>query len=288
MTTILHIEDDPGLAELVEDAFKSFGFRGTLPPASPHAVVVVVHGFLAHSGLYEWTGEQLAARGFAVHAVDLRGHGKSEGERLFVNAISEYVDDVDAHVRVAKGRHPGLPVFMIAHSAGGVVGCMYALEHQAELAGLVCESFAHEVPAPDIALTVIKGLSHIAPRLHVLKLDHDDYSRDPAFTARIKNDPLISKERYPAQSVAELARADDRLRKELGRITLPLLILHGTEDRVTKRHGSEVFAQRAGATDKTLVLYEGHWHDLLNDVGKERVLNDIVDWIQRREHAAAA
>ena len=256
--------------------------RSWRPQEPVRAVVVMVHGFLAHSGLYEWPGAELAARGFATYAIDLRGHGKSDGERLYTDKMSSYVDDVSALVRVAKQRQPGLPVFLLGHSAGGVVACTYALEHQSELAGFICESFAHEVPAPDFALAVIRGLSHIAPHAHVLRLKHDDYSRDPVWTQRLKTDPLIPREGYPAQSVAELARADQRLKKEFGRITLPVLILHGTDDRVTKLHGSEVFARRAGSSDKTLKLYEGHYHDLLNDLGKERVLADIADWMRIR------
>jgi alpha-beta hydrolase superfamily lysophospholipase len=242
-------------------------------------VVVIVHGFNSHSGHYMWVAEQFVANGLAVYALDLRGRGKSDGERFYVAQFAEYVDDVATLIALAKAQEPDLPVFLLGHSAGGVVACIYALEHQAEIAGLICESFAHEVPAPDFALAVLRGLSHIVPHAHVLKLNNEDFSRDPKVVEAMNNDPLIADEVQPTQTVAEMARADERLKKEFSLITLPVLILHGTLDKVTKPSGSQHFYDRAGSTDKTLKLYEGHFHDLLNDIDKEVVLAEIQQWI---------
>jgi len=250
--------------------------------ADPRAIVALVHGLKAHSGLYDWPAQQLSARGCAVYALDLRGHGRSEGERLYVDKLADYVDDVNRLIALARSREPGLPVFLLGHSAGGVVSCIYALDHPGELAGLICESFAHEVPAPDFVLAVLKGLSHVAPHAHVFKLPDEAFSRDPAFVQKMKNDPLIDRTNYPAQTVAELVRADERLKREFGSIKLPILVLHGSEDKVTKPHGSQRFVDQSGSTDKTLKLYPGHYHDLLNDLGKERVMADIVEWISTR------
>ncbi|AKF04574.1 Lysophospholipase [Sandaracinus amylolyticus] len=257
--------------------------RAWRPSGPARAVVALVHGFKAHGGLYEWAGIELAKRGIAAYALDLRGHGRSEGARLWVESFSKYLEDVDALVQMARGREPGLPIFVLGHSAGGVISCGYVLEHQRELAGFVCESFAHEIPAPDVALTVIKGLDRIAPALHLLKLEDEAFSRDPAFVARMKSDPLIDRQGYPAHSVAELVRADERLKKgDFAKITLPVLILHGSADRVTKPSGSRRFEQMGGSGDKTLKVYEGHYHDLLNDIGREQVLDDVVKWMLAR------
>src|SRR5205814_1036447 len=141
----------------------------------------------------------------------LRGRGRSDGDRFYVKQLSDYSDDVSTFVDLAKGREPGLPVFVLGHSAGGVASCLYTLDHQAQIAGLICESFAFQVYAPDFAL--------------------------------------------------------------------PVLILHGTEDKLTKPSGSQLFFDAVGSRDKTLKLYEGHVHDLLNDVGKEVVMEDIQSWL---------
>jgi acylglycerol lipase len=257
-------------------------FRIWRPETQIRGVVVIVPGFNSHSAYYRWAAEQLLQSQLAVFALDLRGRGKSEGERFYVEKFADYVSDVAGAVALAKKQVPSLPVYLLGHSAGGVVACMYALEQQAELAGLICESFAHEVPAPDFALAVLKGLAHVAPHVHVLKLKNEDFSRDPEVVAFMNADPLIAGESQPTQTVAEMVRADERLRGEFDQITLPLLILHGTEDRATKPSGSRLFYERAGSSDKTLKLYEGHYHDLLNDVGKELVMSDIRAWLETR------
>lgn len=252
--------------------------RTWLPVGTTRAVVVLVHGLKAHSGLYEWPASEMANAGFAVYALDLRGHGKSGGEPLYAATMGDYVDDVRAAVRLAKTRHTQ-PIFMLAHSAGGVIACTYALEAQHELAGLICESFALEVPASRVTLSLLKGVARIAPHLGVYKLKEEDFSRDREFVQRMKADPLISHSGYPAQTIAELARADERLHTELARITIPVLVLHGTEDHVTRPSGSQRFGEIGGSRDKTLRLYQGHYHDLLNDVGKEAVLHDVINWL---------
>ena len=105
-------------------------FRSLRPKQEPRAVVIIVPGFNAHSGYYAWVAEQLVATGLAVYAVDLRGRGNSDGERFYVNDFEDYVSDVASVVAVAKSREPGLPLFLLGHSAGGVVSCLYTLEQQ--------------------------------------------------------------------------------------------------------------------------------------------------------------
>jgi len=256
--------------------------RSWLPEAKAKALVVLCHGLNAHSGYYGWTAEQLVGAGYAAYAPDLRGRGKSDGDRFYVDTIDDYARDVDLAVKLAQSRHPGLPVFLLGHSAGGVVSCIYVLDHPGELAGFICEDFAFQVPGPELALAVIKGLSHVAPHANVLKLHNENFSRDPEAVARMNADPLIANEVQPTQTIAALVRADERLKREFSRISLPVLILHGTDDKVTKPSGSQAFYDAAGSKDKTLKLYEGHYHDLLNDAGKETVMADILGWIAAR------
>lgn len=256
--------------------------RSWRPEGDVRGVVVIVHGFNSHSGQYLWVGEQLAAEALAVYALDLRGRGRSDGERFYVQKIEDYVDDVTTLVRAAKSENPGVPVFVLGHSAGGVVSCVYTLDHQDEIDGLVCESFAYELPVPDLLLSFLKGLSHITPHTHVFSLKNRDFSRDASVVESMNNDPLIKGESQPAQTAAVMVNADARLREEFPRIKIPVLILHGTEDKATKPSGSRHFYEQAGSADKTLKLYEGHYHDLLNDIDKEVVMADIKGWIGAR------
>jgi len=257
-------------------------YRAWRPAWPARGVVAVVPGFNAHSGHYAWAAQQLTAHGLAVYAVDLRGRGKSDGERFYVEQFDDYVDDIASLVQAVRADEKGLPLFLLGHSAGGVVACLYAVGHQAELAGLICESFAFRLPAPDFALAVLKGLSHVAPHAHVLRLKNEDFSRDPKVVAEMNADPLIAGEAQPTKTVAAMVRADERLENEFRLITLPLLILHGTADKATRPEGSRLFHDRAGSLDKTLKLYEGHVHDLLRDLDRELVMADIVPWIASR------
>lgn len=249
------------------------------PAVKPHGVVVISHGLNSHSGHYEWAAQQLTSKGLAVYAMDHRGRGRSEGERFFVEKFSDWTDDLATFIDLVKSQEPGLPVFLLGHSAGGVIACGYVLEHQDELAGLICEDFAYRVPVPNIVLAAVKGVSHVAPHAHVFKLKNADFSRDPAVVAAMNADPLIANESQPAETMAELARADELLEKSFRRITLPILILHGSADKVTKPSGSQEFYEKAASSDKTLKLYDGHVHDLLADLGKQQVMADIQEWI---------
>lgn len=257
--------------------------RSWRPAVPARAVVAIVHGVKSHGGYYGWAAEQLTAAGYAVYAVDLRGRGRSDGPRLYVDDVSEYAADVDALLAHARAREPGLPVFLLGHSAGGVISSFYTLDHQADLAGLICESFAFKVFAPGFVLTLVQWISRIAPRLPVLRLKTADFSRDPAAVQAMIDDPTgVHGEAQPAATVAALLRAGERLEREFPRIRLPVLILHGTADRVTQPAGSQQFFDAAGSADKTLELYPEHAHDLLNDHGRERVMADITGWLDAR------
>jgi acylglycerol lipase len=269
---------------MTEGSFEGVGgvkifTREWQPAGDPRGVVVISHGLNAHSGLYEWPARQFTSSGLAVYALDHRGRGRSEGERFFVKKFADWTKDLATFIDIVKMREARLPVFLLGHSAGGVIACGYALEHQDEIAGLICEDFAYQVPGPEVALAIVKGVSYVAPHAPVLKLKNEDFSRDPEVVAALNADPLIANESQPSETVAELVRLDELLKKSFQQITLPLLILHGTADKVTKPSGSKEFYERAGSNDKTLKLYDGHYHDLLADIGKERVMADIQAWI---------
>lgn len=263
-------------------------FRSWVPQGPPRAIVVLNHGLNSHGGQYGWAAQQLTDAGMLVFAIDMRGRGLSEGRRFTVEDIGEYVGDLHQLILLAKQRHPGCATFLLGHSVGGVVACSYALDHAEELAGLICESFAFEVPAPSLALAAFKLLAPLLPNLPVIRLKHGDFSRDPAAVAALDADPLTRNEAQPLRTAAALVRAQERLRRSFGQIRLPVLILHGTADKATLPSGSRFFLDNAGSADKTLTLYDGHYHDLLNDLGKDKVIAEIIGWIQARlSHPAA-
>src|SRR5262249_52571482 len=131
-------------------------YRSWRPEARPRGIVAIVPGFNSHSGYYTWVAGQFVAHGLAVYAVDLHGRGKSDGERFYTESFDDYVSDVRTMVTHARSRDPELPLYLLGHSAGGVVACLFTIEHPQDVAGFVCESFAFQVPAPDFALAVFK------------------------------------------------------------------------------------------------------------------------------------
>jgi acylglycerol lipase len=274
-----------------ERTFESTGgvnifMRSWKPESTPRAVIALVHGFNAHSGYMIWPAEQFVANGFAAYALDLRGRGKSDGERFYVDQFSDYLDDVNGLVEIAREENPGLPIYVLGHSAGGVIASSYVFEHQDQIAGLVCESFALDVGLPNAAALLIKGISHITPHLHVFTLKNEIFSRDPEAVAAMNNDPLIANEKQPAETAAALIIGAETLRENMPRFTVPMFIIHGTDDKATRYQGSQYFYDNSGSEDKTLKLYEDGYHDLLNDTIKETVMADILAWVNERVPAS--
>jgi acylglycerol lipase len=245
-------------------------------------IMILIHGFNAHSAYMQWAGEQFSTNSLAVYALDLRGRGNSEGERFYVEDISDYLTDINSLVNIARSENPGLPVYVLGHSAGGVIGASYVFEHQSEIAGLISESFAYDVGLPHLVQYALEGVAKLAPHIHVFSLNNADFSRDPAHVEQMNNDPLIAKESQPAETARVLLLAADALTDHFPEFKVPVLIIHGTADKATRYQGSQKFYDMAGSTDKTLKLYEGHYHDLLGDIDKEIVMADIQKWIDER------
>jgi len=265
--------------------------RSWSPVGAVRGIMILVHGFNSHSGYFAWAGERFAEDGFAVYALDHRGRGKSEGERFYVEHFSDWLADVNTLTDIARSENPGLPVYMLGHSVGGVIASSYVYEHQEEIAGLICESFAFDVGLPQLVQLALEGASYLIPHLPVYSLKNEIFSRDPAVIEQMDNDPLIANEKQPAETAAEVLKAAARLKEHMPNIKVPVFIIHGTDDKATRYQGSQYFYDNVGSADKTLKLYEGGYHDLLNDIDKETVMADILAWVNERipkETAASA
>jgi acylglycerol lipase len=272
----------PQVSSFISEEGLNVSYKNWKSNNTPNAVVVFAHGFNSHSGYFQWAAEQLTASAYEVYGIDFPGRGNSDGERYYIANYEQFVKELDKLVTIAQTTQPGLPIFLLGHSAGGVLSSIYALEHQDKLSGFICESFAFQVPAPDFAVAVLRGLSHLFPHAHVLRLKNEDFSRSQEVVDFMNNDPLIANEVQPTKTVQQLSLADERLKSEMPAIKLPLLILHGTADKATKPSGSQYFYDNASSKDKTLKFYEGHYHDLLNDIDREIVMNDILTWLNTR------
>lgn len=247
-----------------------------LPDGEPRAVVAIVHGYAEHSGRYAQTAADLVARGYAVEAVDLRGHGRSSGERVCIASYDEYLDDVDAFLARIRTVHPARKLFLLGHSMGGGVVTSYVIDRSPALDGVILSGAAmlarREDPPPGTT----------PPPARTGPLPADTISRDPAVVAAYEHDPLVYRGAPPARTGAAWAAAYQRVQDGMAGIAYPLLILHGTDDKLVPYRGSVQLHETACSTDKTLRLYEGLYHEVLNEPERDQVVADILEWLDAR------
>jgi acylglycerol lipase len=266
---------------------RSAFWQAWLPPAAARAVVVLVHGFGEHSGRYARVGSRLAGAGFAVYAADHRGHGRTDGRRANLERMPLVIDDLSGFVRFATERHPGLPVFMIGHSLGGLIALQYATGPDRGLHGLVLSGPAVEVTVGSAVLRrLARVLSAVVPNLGVAALDVDDISRDPEVVRAYRQDPLVHHGKIPARTGAEVLATTQALPARLPRLTVPLLLLHGGEDRICAPSGSTTVHAGVSSADRTLHHYPGLYHEVFNEPERDRVLDDLVSWLAAHLPAA--
>ena len=258
-------------------------FHQSWTPPATRAVVVLAHGASEHSGRYAWTAEGLAEHGYATWTLDHRGHGRSEGPRAYIDRMDNVVADLDDVVHLAAGAHPGARVFLLGHSFGGCVALAYTIRHQDKLDGLVLSAPLAALEAASFALRMAgKVLSVAAPRLGVFPIDSSGVSRDPEVVRDYDTDPLNHHGKLPARTVAEIAGAIEGFPAGVARLTLPMLVMHGTADRIVPIVASEMVDDLAPAEDKTFIRYDGLYHEILNEPDRDRVLADIVAWLDER------
>lgn len=245
------------------------------PEGEARAVVAICHGYAEHGGRYSQVAADLNARGFAVEALDLRGHGRSSGERVTVKAYDEWIGDLATFVERARGRNPGKKLFLLGHSMGGGVSVSYLLARKPALDGVILSGAGLLGPRP---APPPEGSSQAAPQ----PLPAATISRDPAVVAAYENDPLVYRGPRPAGMAAVSKAAYEMVQRDMHTIAYPLLLLHGTEDLLVAAKGSEILYERAASPDKTLKLYPGLYHEVLNEPERDQVVGDVVEWLEAR------
>ncbi len=259
-------------------------FRWFQPASRPGACVLFIHGFTEHSGRYSELMRLLSDSGFGVLAADLRGHGRSAGGRTVIRRFAEYLADLEHAVQWLRAEVPETSLVVMGHSLGGLIAALWAANSSGKAQGLVLSA-----PAVQIGAGVFPLIRHLAalgsliiPRVRLVRLGVRGLSQDPAVVQDFLQDPLVFHGRIPLRSGAEILRNARRLRQQAARISLPLLILHGTADRMTDPRGSQELFEKALSPDKTLRLYPGLYHDLFHEPQASRVYADLLDWLERR------
>lgn len=258
--------------------------RTTLPDDTAKAAVILSHGYAEHSGRYGALTEALVAAGYAVYALDYRGHGQSGGKRASVRVFREYVDDLARFIDRVRETRPHPPRFLFGHSMGGMIALQLVLEHPEKVEGVVVSAAyaQNAVPLSPPLEHAAPFVSKVAPDLPVQELNTEDLARDPAVVQAYRDDPLVYHGKVRARLGFELLRTGPYVLGRAESIELPVLLQHGTADRIAAPAGSRAIFERLGGGDKTLKLYEGAYHEILNDYGKEEVVADLLAWLNTR------
>ena len=254
--------------------------RTYLPDGTARAAVIVAHGYAEHSGRYEALAHRLVGEGYAVYALDYRGHGQSGGKRASIRVFREYVDDLVRFIDRVRETRPHPPRFLFGHSMGGLIALQLVLEHPEKVEGLAVSGalLQNAVPVPRLLEAAAGVVSALAPDLPVQELHAEDVSHDPVVVQAYKDDPLVYHGKIRARLGYELLRTGPYVLGRAHNIELPVLIQHGTTDKLAAVAGVEALFDALGSADKTLELYEGAYHEILNDYGNEKVMDDLVAW----------
>jgi len=267
-------------------------WQAWLPDGDVRAVLLVAHGYGEHGGRYGNLVEHFVPAGYAIYALDHRGHGRSEGLRGHVDRFAEYVADLHAlRVRI-EAEQRGKPLFLLGHSMGGLIAVRYLVSHASGLAGAILSSPAfgiHNEPSR-LLEWIARLLSRLAPRTSFQgNVEPQNLSRDQTVGLAYAADPLVHS-RASARFFTEFRWAMRNALERAGEIHLPLLILQAGEDRLVRAPATEAFAAAVGSESKQLIVYPGLYHEIFNETEKERVFADLDRWLdaQLTQQLAAA
>ncbi len=254
------------------------------PDMTPRAVVILSHGFGEHARRYDHVAERFGRDGLLTYALDHRGHGRSGGKRVLVRDICEFTGDFDTLVGIATQEHPGVPRVVIGHSMGGGIVFAYGVEHpdNYDLMVLSGPAVAAQTAVSPLLAWLAKTIGAIAPGLPLQQLEAGAVSRDPAVVDAYNNDPLVYHGKVPGGIARVLMLVGETMPQRAASLAAPLLVVHGSADRLIPEAGSHQLVDAVGSSDVELKVYPGLYHEVFNEPEQQQVLDDVVSWINAR------
>jgi alpha-beta hydrolase superfamily lysophospholipase len=279
MTTTTRTErnfDGVGGVRIVYDAWT--------PDIAPRAVVVLSHGLGEYARRYDHVAQRFGEAGLLTYALDHRGHGRSGGKRMLVRDISEYTGDFATLVGIATKENPGLKSIVLGHSMGGGIVFAYGVERpdNYDLMVLSAPVVAAQDQVSSLLAFAAKVLGALIPGVPAQELDVDAISRDPAVVAAYKADPLVYHGKIPFGVGRAMLQVGETMEQRAPALTAPLLVVHGSEDRLVPVEGSRRLVGSVGSDDVELKVYPGLYHEVFNEPEQNQVLGDVVSWILNR------
>ena len=257
-------------------------YQSWLPEGEPKAILLIVHGLAEHSGRYMNLVNHFVPLNYAVYGIDHLGHGKSEGTRVFVDHFEDYTKPLKAYFDMIGLWQPRKPIFLVGHSMGGLISAVFLLDHQAGLRGAVLSGAAVKVPSNITPATLFVGkmLSALVPKFGLIGLDAEGICRDPAVVQAYVNDPLVHRGKTTSRLAAEMLKAMQYVMAKATKITLPIMLVQGSADRLVDPAGSQMLYDAVSSADKTIRIYDGFYHEVFNEPERGRVLHDVEVWLE--------
>jgi alpha-beta hydrolase superfamily lysophospholipase len=274
---MLHAE---GTFTAKDDA--SLYYQSWHPMEPPKAVFGILHGLGGHSNLYSNIVEAIVPQGYAIYGMDLRGHGRSSGQRGYINQWTEFREDFDCFRQLIATQHPLLPCYAMGHSLGSIVVLDYALHYPDGLSGIILMAPPLKpVGVSPLRLAIGQMVSQIYPRFTLnTGISYRAISRDPEIVAAYMNDPLRHT-KGTARLVTEYFRTIQGIETNLHRLQAPTLLLHGSADAIALPESSHFLFEQISVVDKEYRFYPDAFHDLHNDTDYQQVIADLLNWLDR-------
>jgi alpha-beta hydrolase superfamily lysophospholipase len=242
--------------------------------SEPRFIALLVHGYGEHIGRYEHVASALIANGAVVYGLDHLGHGESGGERVLVTDVDHVIEDVHAVATTARAAWPDVPVILIGHSMGGLIGARYAQVHGDELRAVV-------LSGPAIGQLDILGQLLAMDEIPDVPIDPAVLSRDLSVGEAYAADPLVWHGPFKRPTVAAMAKTMREINEagSLGR--LPLLWVHGSDDQLVPIDGTRVGIERLRGDIYQERVYAGARHEVFNETNSDEVLADVNFFIDQ-------
>ena len=247
-------------------------------------MVAIIHGVGEHSGRYDYVAQHLVAHGFAVAALDLRGHGESEGRRVYIDRYTDFVGDITQWIGAVTVRLHSTQMFILGHSAGGLLALKYLLDGHRSVDGLILSGAAVKINE-DMSplLQCLSGIiASVVPRMRTIKLNANLISRDPTVVQEYMRDPLVYTGGLPARYGHLVLQTTREVQEKFHELKLPLLILHGGSDRLVYPEASWSLFSNCGSDDKSIRIYEGLFHEIFNEPERDKIIVDVINWLKVR------
>jgi acylglycerol lipase len=258
-------------------------YQSWLSQEAPKAVIIIAHGIVEHSGRYQRIANYLAEKSYAVYAFDYRNHGRSQGQKGHVDDFAYFIDDLRTFYQLVKSKHPNNKIFLFGHSMGAAISLAYSEKYSAELAGIMVSGspLCIQPQLPTAVIALIYPLALIVPRMPFYRLDSSTLSSDKKVVDSYDNDPLVFRGKLTTRLLLSFLWELHKIRAGLSKIQVPILIMHGSEDKLCLPAGSESALRGISSTDKVIQIYQGFFHEILNEPQYAEVQADMLAWLNK-------